>query len=208
MIESKSKHIQDDGVSIAIVRTPTNYTSKAIISKIGKTNADYSVANKRMINCLLGSNLATGEIVTAGSESYLTVVSRKEMVQGQEISIIAHGLLCNATMTVTRSVDAYDEEGNPIGPTATTVINAMPCRANQITARMRQEDPGLLSTTVLKVYAQYNSAARLLDKVSLGAYSVVMQPPSFVAYGEYRLDAIDRLEIPGCMVLQLSAWMG
>lgn len=195
MIDSKSKHIQDDGVSIAIVRTPTNYTGKAIISKIGKTNADYSVANKRMINCLLESNLATGEIATAGSESYLTMVSRKEIIQGQEISIIAHGLLCNATLTVTRDVATYDADGNPTGSAPETIINAAPCRADQITARMRQEDPGLLSTTLIKISATVNSAIQLLDKAN-------------AAGKDYRVDDINLLELPGCMVLQLSAWTG
>ena len=195
MIDSKSKHIQDDGVSITVVRTPTSYTGKAIISKIGKTNADYSVANKRMINCLLEPNLATGEIVTAGSESYLTVVSRKEMIQGQEISIIAHGLLCNTTLTVTRDVSTYDSDGNPTGSTTATVINAIPCHAIQINSKMRETDAGLLSNTVMKTYSSVASGLVNGDKASV--------------FGrDYRVDDINLAESVGCMVLQLSAWTG
>lgn len=206
MIEQKSKHIEADGVDITIPRA-TPYTGKAIISRFKGSFSDYSVQNRRLINLLSESNIATGELVQTAKESYLIIVSKPEVVQGQNISIIAHGILCNVTITVSRDTPVYDDDGNLIDTTQATVLSGL-CRADMVTARMRQEDPGLLPTTLLKVYAPYDSSLQLLDKVQLGNYSNVIQPPTFIPYGEYRLDVINRLEIPGVMVLQLSAWTG
>lgn len=195
MIDSKYNHIVNDGVDITILRTPTNYTGKATVARFKGSYTDYAVQNRRMINALLESKLATGEIVQAADESYLTVVSKKEVVRGQEVSIIAHGLLCNTALTVTQTTTAYDDYGNPSGETTTTIVNAVPCRADQVTFRMRQEDPGLLPGTVLKVYATDVAGLVLLDKAT-------------VAGSDYRVDDINRLEISGVMVLQLSVWTG
>ncbi len=195
MTDWKYKHIVNDGIDITIVRTPTNYTGKATISRFKGSYSDYAVQNRRLMNLLLESNLVTGEMVTAGSESYLTVVSKKENVQGTDISIIAHGMLCNAALMVTRTETDYDENGNPSGETTTTIINAAPCRADQVTYRMRQEDSGLLSGTVLLVYAANIAGIALLDK------AVVMDK-------SYRVDDVDLLKYPGAMVLQLSVWTG
>jgi len=195
MIDAKAAHIANDGVNITIVRTPTSYTGKATISRFKGSNSDYTVQNRRLLNLLLASNLVTGEIVTAGSESYLTVVSKKEVVQGTEISIIAHGMLCNTTLTVTRDVATYDTDGNPTGSTTTTVINAIPCHAIQINSKMRETDAGLLSNTVMKTYSSVASGLVNGDKASV--------------FGrDYRVDDINLAESVGCMVLQLSAWVG
>jgi len=194
MIDAKSKHITDDGVNITIART-IPYTGKATISRFKGSNSDYTVQNRRLINTLLASNLVTGEIVAAGSESYLTVVSKKEVVQGTDISIIAHGMLCNATLTVARDVASYDGDGNPTGSTTTTVINAATIHAVQINGKMRETDAGLLASTVMKTYSAVASGVINGDKAT-------------VAGKYYRVDDINFMEYPGCMVLQLSAWAG
>jgi len=193
MIDSKSKHIQDDGLPIVITRTPANYEGKAIISKIGKTLADYSVQNKRMLNCLLESNLATGELVTCEGEQFITVVSRKEIIQGQEVAIIAYGLICNATLTVSRTTTTYDDDGNPTGESPSTIINALSCRADQINGKMRELDTGLLDTTVMKLTCPNDDGLLLNDKAE-------------VVGRDYRVDDIDRFSVPGAMVVQLSIW--
>lgn len=194
MLSEKAAHITNDGVSITIART-TPYTGKATISRFKGSNSDYTVQNRRLINTLLASNLTTGEIVTAGSESYLTVVAKKEVVQGIDVSIIAHGLLCNTTLTVTREVATYDSDGNPTGSSPTSVVSAKPCHAVQINSKMRETDAGLLATTVMKVYAAVASGLITGDKASVfGRY--------------YRVDDINLAESVGCMVLQLSAWAG
>jgi len=195
MLDEKAAHIANDGVSITITRTPTSYTGKAIISRFKGSYSDYATQNRRLMNLLLASNLVVGEIVTAGSESYLTVVSKKEVVQGTDVSIIAHGMLCNTNLTVTRDTPTYDEYGNQTGSTPSTIISAVACRADVVNAAMRMVDPGLLASTVLKVYAKNDSSLVLLDKATVNS-------------NYYRVDAIDTLEFPGCMVLQLSAWTG
>ena len=195
MIDSKYSHIVNDGVSITIPRTPTSYTGKATVSRFKGSYSDYAVQNRRLINLLLESNLATGELVQTASESFLAVVSKKEIVQGQEVSIIAHGMLCNTTLTVTRSTTTYDTDGNPTGQTTTTVVNAAPCHAIQINGKMRETDAGLLQTTVMKTYSALvaglvnGDKARVFDR-------------------DYRVDDVSFSEYPGVMVLQLSAWTG
>jgi len=194
MIDAKYNHIVNDGVNITIART-VPYTGKATISRFKGSYSDYATQNRRLINLLLASNLVVGEIVTAGSESYLTVVSKKEVVQGTDVSIIAHGMLCNTTLTVTRDAATYDSDGNPTGSTTTTVINAIPCHAIQINSKMRETDAGLLSTTVMKTYSTVASGLVNGDKASV--------------FGrDYRVDDINFAEAVGCMVLQLSAWTG
>lgn len=194
MIEQKSNHITNDGVSITIART-VPYSGKAIISRFKGSSSDYAVQNRRLMNLLLASALVTGEIVTAGSESYLTVVSKKEVIQGTDVSIIAHGMLCNATLTVSRDVASYDSDGNPTGSTTTTVVNAAVCHAVQINGKMRETDAGLLASTVMKTYSALASGIINGDKAT-------------VAGKYYRVDDINLMEFPGCMVLQLSAWVG
>jgi len=196
MLDQKYSHIVNDGEDITIYRIPrtTNYTGKATIARFKGSYTDYAVQNRRMINTLLESNLTTGELVEVADEFYLCVVSKKEIVQGQEVSIIAHGLSCNATLTVTRTETTYDDDGNPTGETTELLIDLMPCRADHVTYRMRQEDPGLLPGTVLKVYAMNVPSLVLLDK-------------AMVEGTIYRVDDINRLEIPGAMVLQLSVYM-
>jgi len=195
MLDEKAAHIASDGVSITITRTPTSYTGKAIISRFKGSYSDYATQNRRLINLLLASNLVIGEIVTAGSESYLTVVAKKEVVQGVDVSIVAHGMLCNATLTVTRDIATYDTDGNPTGSTATSVVTAKPCHAIQVNSKMRETDAGLLATTVMKVYGAVESGLLTGDKATvLGRY--------------YRVDDINLAESVGCMVLQLSAWVG
>jgi len=194
MLDEKVAHIENDGVDITIART-VPYTGKATISRFKGSYSDYATQNRRLINLLLASNLVTGEIVTAGSESYLTVVSKKEVVQGVDVSIIAHGMLCNTTLTVTRDVATYDTDGNPTGSTPTSVINAIPCHAIQINSRMRETDAGLLSNTVMKTYSAVANGLVNGDKASV--------------FGrDYRVDDINLAESVGCMVLQLSAWTG
>lgn len=206
MIDQKSKHIREEGIPMKIERFRNSYFGPAIISKVGKTLSDHSLQNKRMLNCLLESNLRTGELVSCGGTRYITTVSRKEIIQGVEVSIIAHGIACNALYTVVNSTVAYGNDYLPSGETITTVIKPTSCRAEIVTARMRQDDPGLLPTTLVRLYAPYNSKLKMLDKVTLGRWSMVTQPLAFLPFAHYQVDHIDRVQIPNAMVAQLGMW--
>lgn len=213
MIESKYSHIVNDGMDITIART-VPYTGKATISRF-KSTTDYTSANRRLMNLLLDSNLATGEIVQTADESFLCVVSRKEIVAGQEISIVAHGLICNATLSVVRFVEEYDEYGNPIGSTETIVINAVPCRATVINARMRQEDSGLLDDTLLKVYmpnllaqAQSVEMSQIYDPADPENGLLKLLDKVMISRAYYQVNHINSLETPGALVVQLREWTG
>ena len=58
---------------------------------------------------------------------------------------------------------------------------------------MRELDIGLLDSTILKVFCQNYSTLNKGDK-------------AIVADREYRIDDIDRIQIPGAMILQLGIW--
>jgi len=195
MYQQKYSHILNHGVNISIPRQGTTYTGKAIIGRIGRSFSDYSVHNKRMIVALLESGLTTGDLVQAGLEMFLCVVSKKQVVYGQEICIVGHGLLCNSAITVTRESPVYDSQGNLLGTSTVTIISNIPCHTQVVTAGMKLKDPGYNPSTVLEVTAQNNSAVALLDKAT-------------IAGNVYRIDDIDRFKIPGCMCLQLSVWAG
>jgi len=193
MIDQKPKHILEQGIDITIHRQPQNYHTKAIISKIGKTLSDYSLSSKRMLNVLLESDLKTGELVTTGEESYLIHVVRKEIIEGIPVSIIAHGYICNALINSSRKTILYDDYGNPIEEQETEIFDNVPCRAEQVNGKMREMDTGLLDTTVMKVYCPNNDLLEKGNKAEIaGRY--------------YRVDDIDRMQIPGAMVLQLGVW--
>ena len=194
MLDEKAAHITNDGVAVTIDRT-TDYSGKAIVSRIKGSYSDYSVQNRRMINMITASNLTAGEVVATATESYLVVVARNEMVGGVAISIIANALLCNDTLTVSRETPSCDSYGNPTGATPSTALNAAPCHAVHVNSKMRETDAGLLPTTVLKVYAKSASGLILGDKAEV-----------FDRY--YRVDDINFAEYAGIMVLQLSAWAG
>lgn len=193
MIDQKPKHIIDHGVDVTIHRQPENYQGKAIISKIGKTLSDSSLNSKRMLNVLLESDLKTGELVTALEENYLIHVSRKEAIEGVPVSIIAHGYICNAVINSSRKTTTYDDYGNPIDEKEIKILDDVLCRADQINGKMREMDTGLLDTTVMRVYCQNNDSIEKGDKAEIaGRY--------------YRIDDIDRMQIPGAMALQLGVW--
>jgi hypothetical protein len=208
MIDSKSNHIRETGQAITIPRA-TPYTGPMVVARIKNSNTDYNLQHKRTVIALLESNLDTGDPPLTGAIDgpMLVLASKKQVIEGQEVAIIANTGICNATLQITRSEQAYDESGNPTGTTETTLVSG-DCHAVAVSARMRQEDHGLLETTLIKAYVPNNNAVNVSDKCLLGEYSLATQPPVFLPYGTYRVDHIDRFEIKGLMILQLGTWTG
>lgn len=197
MTNWKSRHIQNDGVAVTIHRDSEDYTGKMIIAPVGRDSiSDYSFGNRRMINALVESELAAGEIVNDGETNYLITAVKLEIgMRGIALSIISHSRACNAVIAVTRKVITYDDYGNITGSNFESVMDDTPCRADVVTPKMREVDKLLLDTTVIEAYVQNNSAVQLLDRAT-------------IAGTNYRIDNIDILQMPGVMVLQLSKWVG
>lgn len=210
MIESKSDHIREIGQQIQVnvpvqgesvdmgAVYPDNadaYIGPAIIGKIKGTNTDFSMESKRLINALLESNIVTGNLVVCGAEKHLIIASRKQLIEGVEASILAHSLVCNATISVTREELEYDEYGNVSGSATVTVLDALPCYAAQVNDRMRQTDAGLLQSTVMKLYGSF------VDGLINGDKATVLNR-------NYRIEDINDSEFPGVMILQLAVWTG
>lgn len=104
----------------------------------------------------------------------------------------------NVTVDVQRYSQEYDENDNPIGdeeykPIAENVL----CFAQYVTARLRQDDPGLLPTTTYTLLLQ--------TTVDIKDPQDAIHPDQVILHGKaYRVDAVDVVKYPNLLHVQLS----
>jgi hypothetical protein len=158
--------------------------TKAIISAMGRSLSDQRVQFKRAGRFIPGE-AKCGDLITEGSVSYLVLAA-----QDQRESTYAHLGICNATVDIKYWYEEQDEYGTPILAEWRTRAST---QAHQtfISARMREEDPGLLATTVCTFHIPASIACQLLDRIVLGST-------------KYQVNAIDDISSPGLKVLQVS----
>ncbi|MGC5773618.1 hypothetical protein [Paenibacillus pabuli] len=105
----------------------------------------------------------------------------------------------NVTIEVQRYMQEYDANDNPKGkpefvPVAAEVIGF----AQQVSAQLKQEDPGLLSTTSLVLLLQTNVDVREPSDPAL------VSPDRIVIAGKkYQVDVVDRIKYPNLLHIQL-----
>lgn len=195
MIEERAAFILENGVDCTVNGT----TTKATIGRIGKKTDAFSWENERQGGFLPDTDVPGGALVenTLLSESYLVRSIYPEAVDGAVVAKVAQMLKINATVNVLRYSDTYDDYGNPIPGTGawkdtTTGDTLTPIKtfAEFISANMRQSDPGLLASTVIRLYIQSAVPVQLLDRVGLGE--------------NYQVDAINLISSPGLAIVQLS----
>ncbi|OKP95389.1 hypothetical protein [Paenibacillus sp. P46E] len=104
----------------------------------------------------------------------------------------------NATITVNRFSQEYDSNDNPIGseeykPIAENVI----AFAQYVTARLRQDDPGLLPSTTYTLQLQ--------TTVDIKDPQDAIHPDQVILKGKaYQVDAVDVVKYPNLLHVQLS----
>ncbi|MNC31285.1 hypothetical protein D3C75_796020 [compost metagenome] len=104
----------------------------------------------------------------------------------------------NATITVERYSQKYDENDNAIGdeeykPVAENVI----AFAQYVTARLRQDDPGLLPSTTYTLQLQ--------TTVNIKDPQDAIHPDQVILHGKaYQVDAVDVVKYPNLLHVQLS----
>ncbi|WP_405117859.1 hypothetical protein MHB43_20295 [Paenibacillus sp. FSL H8-0317] len=105
----------------------------------------------------------------------------------------------NVTTEVQRYMQEYDANDNPKGkPEFTLVAGDIIGFAQHVSAQLRQEDPGLLSTTSLVLLLQTSVDVREPSDPAL------VSPDRIVIAGkEYQVDVVDRIKYPNLLHIQL-----
>jgi hypothetical protein len=141
------------------------------------------------------SSVKPGDIVQNES-SYLVQTLRTTTEKDKYCSLIK----TNALIEVQRYQQAYDANDNPIGdPDFITVATDIVCFAQYVTAQLRQQEPGLLPSTVFTLQLQTTVDVKDPQDSSLSA------PDRIVMGGKtYQVDVVDRIKYPNLLHVQLS----
>ncbi len=155
---------------------------KAIISSLGRSA---QAIQSRREGIFLPGAIKAGDKVTEGTVSYLVIAA-------QELGeyAYAHLGMCNALINIQYWYVEEDEFGNIIVQEWRSRGTA-DAHQTFISARMRQEDPGLLATTVCTFHILASTPCELLDRVVVGTT-------------KYQVNAIDAISVPGIKILQVS----
>ena len=139
------------------------------------------------------STVKPGSIVTNG-ESFL-VQSMRRTVENDCYCLMVK---TNAIVDIQRWSQELDENDNPIGePFFQTVQSDVVVHAQYVTARLRQEDVGLLSTTVYVLLMQ--------KSVNIKRPTELDSPDRVIMNGRpYQVDSIDDFKYPNLFFVQLS----
>lgn len=197
MKEERIAFIQEHGISCTVNGTATT----AIIGRSGKKTNNFAWENERQGSFLPDFTIVGGALVanTIAGETYFVRSVYPEVVDGEITAKIAQMLKINADVNILRLTETLDEFGNVTGTSwvdtvteSASNLTAIKAFAEFISASMRQTDPGLLASTVIRLYVQSSAVMQLLDRVMIGGKA-------------YQIDAFDELNSPGLAVVQLSA---
>ncbi|WP_308599513.1 hypothetical protein [uncultured Paenibacillus sp.] len=105
----------------------------------------------------------------------------------------------NVTAEVQRYMQEFDTNDNPKGkPEFTLVAEDIIGFAQHVSAQLRQEEPGLLSTTSLVLLLQTSVDVREPSDPAL------VSPDRIVIAGKkYQVDVVDRIKYPNLLHIQL-----
>lgn len=168
---------------------------KVILSR--DTRATTIVGKEYLFNGVFSSSslAAPGSLVET-DESFLVQTLRPTTGHDKYCSLIK----TNAVIEVQRFKRAYDERHNPIGdPKFQPVAQDVKGFIQYVTARLRQDDPGLLSTTSYILQIQTSTDVRdPQDKKLLSPDRIVINNIP------YQVDVVDAIKYPNLFHIQLS----
>jgi hypothetical protein len=168
---------------------------KVILSR--DTRSTSIIGKEYLYNGLFapGSPVQTGSLV-ATTDSFFVQTLRLTTDTDKSCSLIK----TNATIDVKRYHQALDGNDNPIGnPTFNTIRSNVKAFAQYVTAHLRQQDPGLLPTTVYVLQLQSSVDVRKPQDPSL------ISPDRIILNGRtYQVDAVDDVKYPNLLHVQLS----
>ena len=178
--------------------TPCLVDSQAEAVVISRESKDKSIIGKEFLyNGLFSpiSLVARGSMIVA-TDRFL-VQSLRDTVDGDKYCSL---IKTNVQINVMRFSQSFDSNDNPIGaPTFTFVATGVHGFANFVSARLRQEDPGLLPSTTYTLMLQKSADIKNPQDDALQA------PDRIVMDGRpFQVDSIDHLRYPGLQYVQLS----
>ncbi|WP_418026227.1 hypothetical protein [Paenibacillus sp. JJ1722] len=129
-------------------------------------------------------------------DTFLVLTLRKTVDQDNYCSLVK----TNAVVEVQRYQQTYDANDNPVGDAEFTSVAAdVVCFAQYVTAQLRQQEPGLLPSTVFTLQLQTTVDVKDPQDSSLSA------PERIVMGGKtYQVDVVDRIKYPNLLHVQLS----
>ncbi|KIL35164.1 hypothetical protein SD71_16190 [Cohnella kolymensis] len=140
------------------------------------------------------SNVRPGSRVIT-SETFFVQTVRPTTESDKSCTLIK----TNASVEVQRYAQTYDENDNPTGESFTAVQSNVKAYAQYVTARLRQEDIGLLPSTAYILILQSNTdVKRPQDQLLLKPDRIILNGRS------YQVDVVDDVKYPGLLQVQLS----
>ncbi|GAS82395.1 hypothetical protein [Paenibacillus amylolyticus] len=167
---------------------------KVILSR--ETKATTVLGKEYMYNGLFApkSSVLPGDVVQ-NDMTFLVQTLRFTATKDKYCSLIK----TNVTAEVQRYMQEFDANDNPKGkPEFTLVAGDILGFAQHVSAQLRQEEPGLLSTTLLVLLLQTSVDVREPNDPSL------VSPDRIVIAGKkYQVDVVDRIKYPNLLNIQL-----
>ncbi|MCL6459576.1 MAG: hypothetical protein K6T85_16375 [Gorillibacterium sp.] len=160
-----------------------------------ETRATTIIGKEYTFNGVLAptSPVKPGDLVDTG-ETFFVQTLRSTTEEDRYCSLIK----TNAVITILHFAQEYDDHDNPVGeeeyhPIATGIL----AFAQYVTARLRQDDPGLLPTTTYILLLQTSVDIKDPQK-AIHPDLVVMNDST------YQVDAVDVVKYPNLFNVQLS----
>lgn len=174
--------------------TVNGLADKVILSR--ETKATTILGKEYVYNGLFSPNstVEQGDIIQ-NDMTFFVQTLRFTTMKDKYCSLIK----TNVTIEVQRYMQEYDANDNPKGkpefvPVAAEVIGF----AQQVSAQLKQEDPGLLPTTSLVLLLQANVDVREPSDPAL------VSPDRIVIAGKkYQVDVVDLIKYPNLLHIQL-----
>ncbi|WP_145148490.1 hypothetical protein [Paenibacillus xylanexedens] len=167
---------------------------KVILSR--ETKATTVLGKEYMYNGLFApkSPVLPGDVVQ-NDMTFLIQTLRFTATKDKYCSLIK----TNVTAEVQRYMQEFDTNDNPKGkPEFTLVAGDIIGFAQHVSAQLRQEEPGLLSTTSLVLLLQTSVNVREPSDPAL------VSPDRIVIAGKkYQVDVVDRIKYPNLLYIQL-----
>ncbi|MEK5374213.1 hypothetical protein [Paenibacillus sp. FSL P2-0173] len=161
------------------------------------TKATTIIGKEYMYNGLFSSKspVKQGDIVQ-NDDHFLVQTLRPTTEKDKYCSLIK----TNAMVEVQRYQQAYDANDNPVGDAEFTSVAAdVVCSAQYVTAQLRQQEPGLLPSTVFTLQLQTTVDVRDPQDSSLSALDRIVMGGK-----TYQVDVVDRIKYPNLLHVQLS----
>lgn len=179
--------LRANGELVTIQRIPP---VQFYVSLRRSTRATYSlISREHFFEGLIEaeSNLQGGEYFIRRNETYLTQTTDFDKLSG-ELSVYA--ARTNAVIDIKRETETVDEDGNVV-KTWEPIISALPAFVEIATRSLKQEDEGLLDTTIYTFQVPSSKDIQDLDRIVYEGKN-------------YKLDSTDPTGMRGIKRLQVS----